>query len=310
MAKTEEEQIEPWVVANQYAKLFGDIPASFITLVRTCMNSYENKDNKIEPAVAFELKRFIKSDSMRAPLYFYIKTFKPELLDLTKDFSKNCTSMFKADEIAAVLPILCIFRRAQRLISEEDWKFIGPSLETKSEIGLHIGMAIPKVGAGFGLITGVIRYLGLMTFLIHDKKGFGEYRRHLKLKKLPYEYEYEISRWGCTHVQVAVNLLVGMGYPSKLAQAVQEGLEAEELKKELKKTPLAYGIKVTEIWADALVDTGSLPGSSHDGEYYPMKDEMDKMNELVALSLENGTQYAWLSKVKENINQDETPELM
>lgn len=311
MSKTKEEEIvDPWVVASQYAKLFGEIPASFNTLVRTCISSYENKNDIIEDAVAFELKRFLKSDSMKAPFYFYIKTIKPELLEKTADFSKNCREMFSASEIASVLPILYLYRRAQRLISEDDWRFIGPNLIKKSELALHIGLAINNIGAGFAFIAGAIRYISMMTFLVHDKKGFGEYRRHLKLKNLPFDMEYEISRWGCTHEQVAVNIIVSMGFPSKIAQSMQKGLEAQELNKELKKDKIAYGIKLIEVWSDSLVETGNLPDIQHDGDFYPLKESMERMNQRVALTLTQNTQFAWIDKVKDNVNQDETPELV
>jgi hypothetical protein len=310
MSKTEtENELDPWVAAGQYAKLYGELPASFITMVRSCTNASLSGKTEIDGAVSFELKRFLKTDSMRAPFYYYIKTFKPDKLDLVGELTEKTSELFTPFEVGSILPILYIFRRAQRMISEDEWKYLVKDFNLRTELALHIGLSISNIGAGIGILAGSIRYLAMATFLIHDPKGYAEYRRLLKSKKLNYDYSWEQARWGCTHLQVASNLIVRMGFQSKIAQSINTGLEADELKPSLKSDYIAYGVKLIEVWSNALIESGKIPNISHDGDFYPLKEQMNRLIEQAELTLKSGSQYTWLEKVKEDITKDSTPEL-
>ena len=80
MSQGENTTEDPWVVGSQYAQMIGAAPSSFSTLIRGLLQDRTRNDNKISYHHQQAMVRFLRGESMKAPFYFVMKTFKPEVL--------------------------------------------------------------------------------------------------------------------------------------------------------------------------------------------------------------------------------------
>ncbi|MCB0337916.1 MAG: hypothetical protein KDD62_16475, partial [Bdellovibrionales bacterium] len=287
-------------------------PSSFANFVRCCMKDFEDNNNEFSKGSIFESARFLKSASMKAPLYYLSDTlFEDEFGTLEHIDTKDFVQLYKPLDIAVVFSLLYITRRAERMISEHDWSIMVEPLVLRTELGALVGKAIPGIGISLGLLAGAMRSLALATFLAHDEKGFGQYRRALKISKLPYDQTHELERWGCCHPQVCSSMLVTYGFRSQYATGIYNGL-AEGWTSKDDHSPgndLAYKTKLVEKWTEALLETGLAPDITHNSDLYPSQGALAKLKEQVQHIKQKGPQSLWLMKRKEDVTPELTPKL-
>ena len=180
-------------------------------------------------------------------------------------------------------------RNGQR---RESSALLTSDIHVRAEAGGLVGIAIPQIGFSVGLLAGTIRCLAMAGFLLHDAKGFAEYRRRLKQSRRTSNIPEEMSRWGCSHAQIASSLLVGLGFPCDLATSVHHGLEMQELANE----PLdsaAYAVRCADVWISALLKSGTPP-TIHNGKFFPLKDALTQLLAECARLRRDGSTYCWL----------------
>lgn len=300
---------DPWLIGSQYAQVLGAPPSSFTTLIRGLLQDRERNSNTISFHQEQAMVRFLRGESMKAPFYFILKTFKHEILSGKPIPLKEIVHAFEPMELAVYLGFLYTYRRLQsRIKNETEWDFLKEVIIPYSEVSTRVGYAIPAIGPGPGLIGGGIRFMAFTPFLIHDEKGYVEYRRHLKKQEILSDHEYELSRWGCTHCHIVTHLLIAMGFDKETAITIGEGLLLKNLP-EQPDSSLQSAMKIAEVWTSALLKTGQPPDIRHSGNFYPVEDELKKLLDGVSKTRHSSSQYYWMEKKKSDINEEIAPEI-
>jgi hypothetical protein len=300
---------ESWEQAKRMAGLVGEIPSVFSTCIRFFRIDAERNKGILTPSSRYCFARLIDSPSMSAALYFAARTYRAtSLLSLPELRPRDLMDLFKADELAAIVAALYLQRRIERGCPATEWINLLPNMTLYSEVGGHVGQAIPKIGFAFGLLLGTFRHLTLALMMGIDEKKFIAYRRHLKFTGAPFELSMEQQLWGTTHPQLASMLLQVMGLGTGYFEAVVAGLYPGKIQ-DTTQTEHAYLGRVTALWIDTLVATGSIPNIVHRGQYYPLGTELDVLLSTVASLRKEGSQFRWLTRNRADLGPHLDPPL-
>lgn len=297
-----EAEQDSWSIANRYAELYGNMPSSFTSTIRGL-----TKDETSAQNIRWQLRRLLRSDSVRAPFYFAARTFKKEKLPANAHLNPDALlDVFLPREVAAIVALLYLYRRAKKLCDPKEFELLTGDLAVRSEAGGFLGMSMPNIGFTLGLLAGTARPLALAAFLLHDEKGFSEYRRRLKVTSAICDLPAEVQRWGCSHNQVASSLLIKLGFTSDTAESVHLGFGMKELKDE-KSHMGAYAVKCTEVWTNAVLKTVKPPDIVHSGNFYPLKEDLAVLLQHAKELSERGSQYTWLEKKRSDLPAGTVP---
>ncbi len=296
---------ESWERAGKYAKLIGDIPASFSTTIRTIKNNNSPAPGtQFDNASKFMALRLLKSPSLKAPIYYAACTLYPDKLT-PGTFMRDAAllELFNPHELASILGMIYVFKRVKKVSEGQLWDGLVKELQAQSDIGIRLGKCIPKIGSSVGVVLGSIRNLSLALLLSRDEKGFRAYRREVTAKEKFWDLALEMKTWGCDHVQISSKLLQGLGFGLSFATGFSFGLTSTS-QAGLEADPEYYRWYVAAIWVEALRKTAEAPQITHKGAYYPMKADLDKMCADIKQINQGGSKFCWLEKDKDALPAD------
>jgi len=253
------------------------------------------------------MTRFVKIPGMKAPFYFAALTFHKNQLGTGFISPGDLVKPFNAHEMAAIVGLLYLYRRARKLCDPDEWAILSKGVLDSVDIGGHVGMAIPNIGPGLGMLVGGTPLLAQAAFSIKDKKGYKEYRRILKSKGLAYDPSLELSRWNTSCIHVAAVLMQSLGIGVQIANAFVKGMSSPNIT--IESDPEAYRLFIANRWVFDLKKTGAAPEMTHKGQYYPLKQDLAELIEHVGVIRKNGSEHCWLEKNKESISPALTPQL-
>ena len=295
---------ENWEAAQRYAALLGQIPSSFTSSIRTLLLDSQKNGDKLSPSSKFLVTRFVKGPSMRAPFLYAGLTFRPEQLpDPNKASAGELVNLFSPYEIAALLGVLYLYRRARKVCDPEEFEYLSKMLQESVEIGGHLGCTIKNIGLGIGMLSGALPFLASACFLLKDKKSFKEYRRILSKSNAVFDIDVELERWKCANVQVMSILMQSLGFGVQSANSLIMAFSSAEPLDD-KQFPEPYKLRIALEWIESLKKTGKEPEVVHKGAYYPLKQDLDRLYSNVAELKKNGPKHNWLEKGKDSISAE------
>ena len=304
---TETETPESWEVAINYSALLGTPPSSFSSAIRSLLLDEERNKGQLSPGVRAAVLRLMNSPSMRVSVHFAaLELFPQKFAGQSELRSEALIAPFRPFELATLLGLVYLFRRARKLADPEEWALVQSGMVRAVELGALVGIAIPKIGFATGMFAGGLHTLALITFHLHDRKGFKEYRRHLKSKALFFDGNYEMQRWGCTSPQVGGLLIQNLGFGMTLARAFAHslihrssmasgGARASEV------TDSHRGFLVAFDWIDSLAKTGQPAETVHDARYYPLQAAREQLLSSVQQLTTGAARVSWLAATKEDL---------
>jgi hypothetical protein len=305
------EKQEPWDLARRYLSDLCEIPTSFTTPVRTLLID-QKAGPALSPASQFLVTRLLKSPTLKAIFYYITLTFHGHKVSNSAYLSSaDLMRLYTPSEVAALITVIYLYRRITKIAdlgADEDWQAITKALVENVEIGGHMGYAIPKVGATKGILTGGLREVMLGVLKLHKPAEFKEYYEYLLASKIPFDLNYEMRQWGCTHLDLAGNALQLIGFGIPTAHTFIMGLGASPPKDE-RSDAESYEFKITHEWIHALKEKTAPPDRSHPGQYYPTEMAMHKLLYEVAQINQQGSKHNWLTRTKDEINPHDTPQL-
>lgn len=299
---------ESWDFARRFAGLYGAVPSSFSSTIRGVMTDWE-RSKALSNGNRFQLLRLLKTASVKAPIYFAAATYVPDKIEHEEYIPpEGFLNVFTPAEICAMVGLVYLYRRGRKLTPEDEWPFVGGPTQLAVDLGGQIGFSIPAIGGQVSILGLGLWSLAQAAFLIHDKKGFVEHRRALKLKKVPRNEEGEMERWGCCAFQIATVLAQSLGFGVQFSEFMTRGLSPDTRKNpSLDKD--AYRFAIAHVWADTLVATGKIPNIAHKGEFYPSKGAVTLLEEKTASLAASGSPFGWLDRGKEDVSPELTPSL-
>jgi len=300
---------ESWEEARRIAARIGAVPSAFTSCVHFLRKDCESSSGMLSAGSKFALGRLLKSEFFRGPLYYGAETFFSEELEQCDRLDADTfADLFGADGLAITVSLLYLYRRLQKDCDPTEWELLSQHVMIESELGAHIGKAIPNIGFPLALLVGGMRHLSNAIFLAADKKNFVAYRRARNKNPNRFDMDYEYKTWGCNHAQVAAILLQAVGLGVNLVDALLGGLNPVELPFD-QIEPGALKVKLTTLWIQSLRETCSQPDMTHIGKYYPLKQDLEALVQKAEAVKASGSKYKWLTRGKEDVSPEKTPKL-
>lgn len=300
-----------WRAAVEIMEPFGKVPGNFTESIRFLLQNYEQGGTALPLSAQNHILRLMNNNTIKAAYYYITKYYRPEALEGKESIStKELFNAYSAIDHAGILTFAYLFRNLSKKTDSEEWEYVETPLSEALALGACVGSSIPEVGLGFGLLCRGLRYLSFAPFLRDNRRGFKEYRRHLKANDLPFDLSFEEKTWACNSIQVAAIIMERMGFSRQMTFQFVAAAEhdAKSIPDEL------FGIRFR--MAEALIDNYSETGEVLDncpawvGKKLPFTTDargalLTKLNKV----LPNLHNYDWISKGSASINPDSTPEL-
>ena len=222
---------ESWQLASCYMQLVTIMPPrilyAFKALRKLHIDSLD-RSSDVDIDQAFEAMGFDSNTVLRPiddlegiqkRVYLGAQRLFPERFGRSQDVSSRAIYQALGPGLFSTFLILVWFlRRIKKHADEELWQEYAYDCMAATEIGYRLGTQIPALGSVDGSFLGLIRYVGVGTFFM---KGNDLYRRYRNLHKGRLDIEFEESRWGCDHAQVATMLLQFLGFKSEEVSGVE-----------------------------------------------------------------------------------------
>jgi hypothetical protein len=299
-----------WRAATELLEPFGPIAANFAETIRVLISHYEHGGTEMPLGAQNLVIRLLKNNTIKAAYYFVAKAYRPQLLEGKSPLTvRDLFTGFSAIEHAAILSFCYLFRNLSKRSDKDEWEYVQAPLYEALSVGSAIGQCVPEVGLAFGMLSRGLRYLAFAPFLVGNRRGFKEYRRHLKAKDLPFDLACEQRIWECNNIQIAAMLLMYMGFNRTAAMQFVAAVE-----KDPKVAPdELYGVRfrMSEAIMNSYMETGEIPEQcpAWVGKKLPLSAET-RGNLLSSFkkALSEETRIEWLNKGSASINPDSTPE--
>jgi len=299
-----------WKAASELLAPFGPVAANFSEAIRLLIHHYEQGVALIPPPGQNHILRLMKNNTIKATYYFMTKQYRPEILkDKSPLTIEHLFEAYSAIDHAAIISYCYLFRTLSKKIEKDEWEYVQSPLYDALAVGACAGLEVPEIGFGFGLLGRGLRYLAFAAFLHENRRGFKEYRQHLKAKDLPFDTEFEEKMWGCNNAQVSALILEKMGFNRAIAIQYLAAAERQE-----KFTPDAlYGVRfrLAEAVIDSYIEKGEIPqvtpkwvGASVS---FPTEVRAKLMAGLRAV-ISDKNRIEWLNKGGSSICPEQTPE--
>jgi hypothetical protein len=299
---------ESWEYARRHAGMFGNVPSSFTSVIRGLMNEHSAGLASTTGQSKYFLVRLLKSPSLSAPFYFLCATHNPDvLLQNTHTPPDALAKAFTPFELAYLLGLVYLVRRAQTLCDKEEWKYVAEPLARNVNTAIQIGRSIPAIGTGTALIEASAPLLGLCAFMKHDVKGFREYRRNAKKRNNAWDCDEEVERWGCNHVQIASVLVQTLGFGITRANALVMALSSKADVGSADEVSLARDFRMAQLWRESVMSTLNGPTIPIHAKYYPTKAAQQNVITTMRDLLEQSCTECWLFKNKEDLPEYQVP---
>ena len=297
---------ETWEQARKYSSLVGNVSSLFSTAIRFLRKDAESPSKALSQTSKFCLQRLLNSDSFKAPVYYAALTFKPDAVKEATYLSPvGLASLFTPDELAHLIGSLYLYRRIQKGCDENEWSELSRNMHLHAELAGHVGVAMPNISLGWGMLLGSIRHLSCGLFLGVDQKKYVQYRRNQKIKKQTFDLTEEITTFGCSHLHIASLLVQSLGLGSAIPKAINTGLLTSTSDDSVDAD--GYRMRIAWVWTEALKATGQPSNITHKGAYYPKKQELEVLLARAAQLKEEGSRWLFLKKGKEDISPEKTP---
>ena len=300
-----------WMAANELLRPFGAVAANFSEAIRLLVHHYECGSNCLPLSAENHIVRLLKNNTIKATYYYLTKVHRPHILEPGRLIDeRSLYAAYTPFEHAAILSYCYLARTMSRKTEREDWGYIETPLYEALITGGIMGEEVPDVGLGFGLLSRGLRYLAFAAFLRENRRGFKEYRLHLKAKDLAFDIAFEERYWQTNNIQLAAILLERMGFKHEMGM---DFVAAFERNKDHQPSEL-YGVRfsMAEALIDSYMETGEIlervPGWVGKEKQISVETRgaiLSKLNKVMG----DKNRIDWLSKGSASISPELSPEL-
>ena len=310
IASLEDQAKLGWKAASELLQPFGPVAANFSEAIRLLIYHYEQGVEIIPPPGQNHIIRLMKNNTIKATYYFMTKQYKPGILAGQSPLTiEHLFESYSAIDHAAIIAYCYLFRNLSKKIEKDEWEYVQTPLYEALAVGACAGLSVPEIGFGFGLLGRGLRYLAFAAFLRENRRGFKEYRQHLKSKDLPFDIEFEEKMWQCNNVQVSAIILERMGFNRKIAE---QYVGAAERSSSIQPDAL-YGVRfrLAEAVIESYMEKSEIPQSAPAwvGAQVAIPTELRaKLMSDLRTVISDKNRIEWLNKGNSSISPETTPE--
>ncbi len=303
------DQIETWQNAQGYCSLYGTVPSTFSTVLRSLRGDYEKGLPELSSGSSYLALRLLRSPSIYAPIFHAANAILGPNASISDLSSAEVLKLFKPLDLAGIFGLFYFYRKARKLCESEDWSPLNDPILKCADLGILVAKAIPIISCFHAMTSVTLRLLAVGTLLLHDKKGYTEYRRQLRASGFEFNSEFESKRWGCTSAQIGSLLIQSIGLGANLTTAYVIGADeiaaehAQGIENDI------YCFRIARIWVQSLFRNADIPDITHKGTFYPDPQALENLLREAKTICESGVgkRPKWIESTRESINPSIAP---
>lgn len=307
------EEIDPqeaWGRAGRIAALYGSVPAQLTSVIRLLLADHREGRKDWSPTSLSAATRLFRGPSLCAALYYSSQSFRSEQLDsLERVGAEDLVKLYTPIDLVSIIAMVFMYRRARRVCPKDEFGGLSDEIVIHSEMGFHVGDAIPEIGAALGMLRASIRAFAFAALATQNIKLYKGYRRNLRTDDREFDAALETQEWGCTSAEISAVLLQTLGLGVPLPHSIDRSL-AHPIGVLNENDLEEYRASLAALWVDSLVKTGDEPKIRHRGEFYPFQDAKGKLMQAASKLRTRSPDESWLMRGKADISAELTPALM
>ena len=290
--------------------VLGPMPWTFVSVIRALVNDHQQGKPVFGPEAEFQIRRMLKSPTLSACLYYFLKSFYEDRLPADQKLAPlQLARLLEPLSLAAVLGMSYVFKRVRRICPKDQWEFLREAFEKNCALAVEIGKAVPAIGAGRALLGEGALHAALGAFLAVNPGAFRVYRRDLKKRKMLFDAVYERKHWKHSSPELAALIITSLGFGNQTAAAFEKGFGQEVIAQ----GPIGEGESSFELLNIAMhlaLDyggrAGRITGSGAEELKTVIKSKIDGWEAL----LSDRDRHNWMDRGKEDASSDKMPELV
>jgi hypothetical protein len=298
---------ESWEYATAFSQSLGALPTSVTSVVRLLLSDFDKDPARLSEYGRFFVSRFLKSKTLQAAYYYLCQHLTPEKCPPPEEpfGSPELLKIFSGEEHAYLLSIIFYHRQARKYCDSALFEVVTNRLQEGLNLGGAIGLKLPAIGLGTGLLCGSLQFLGLFPLLRHDPDGFAKYLKHLRSQGLSIDWKVEFETWQCNSLQVGIMVLQRAGLGAARLSKIMRGLGTRS--PILPDGPLESACRALDIWYQSIRNKRTIPAVPLPPKFYIASKDFDNIMQLGAKS-SSGREATWLLRTKDDVNPKDTPQ--
>jgi hypothetical protein len=297
------QQHDAWTAALHYGAALGDVSRVFtlaIKELRSVSRSGARATKETQPYTT----RLLGTPTLRGKLFLAAETFYPERSKPETHLAEfDPFEVFSPAEIAAVITTVVLYRKTRDLVPAQE---SGPFLRRLADlatVGMHLGMSIPSLGGGDGMLLGALRPAAFAIMSHAQPEEFRRYVALLRERRSQYDQAYERKRWECTHVHIGSVILQKLFHGVEYARDYHLGLSEAPEGEVIGQAKL---FRTAALWIDALLYDVDGPDGDVEDEY-TLEHEQRLLSRVTEVK-RRGTTPLWIERVHEIDSRSSTDE--
>lgn len=302
MTKNNEAEIAKFVV-----KPLGEVPTNLRVAVQSLV--VDSKKNLFTEKSMEHALKLINIIGIRGAVYYAGLTFKGDKVIRDKLIpQEDLARIFSTFDLACVLSGVYWFRRCKRFALKEVWTPIERNAIEECELGGYVGEAIGDIGLGTGMLIGLLPQISISLLAKYKPEEYQKYSDYIKKTGQINNLRKELELFGTTHADIAGLMLSLTGFGPTYAAHFGDGLRFKN-QDLVEETQDAARFRAAALWLESLRNKNEALENPPKG--YTVSEEDDKkVLESLAEAMKNeGSEFSWVAKTKDDITPEKTPNL-
>ncbi|MCB0339859.1 MAG: hypothetical protein KDD53_09655 [Bdellovibrionales bacterium] len=276
-----------WQISMKYASLLAPFPPQLgIAFKKLRANGLENVasgTDSISSGSISAVRLIDKTPTLKTPLYFAASSLYPDRFSQAEDdTSKALLRVLGPGLFSSLLAVTFLYRRVTKFYDGGSLTDYRSEFRKVSEIGFLYGSTVSDLGPGEGLLISSVLQLALGTFMMRNDDAYQRYRN---LNKLRLDIEFEHSKWGCDHTQVATHVLKMLGV----------GRRINEMRAALLGKPSESDPSFTP-WANLVDFINRLRTGESGDSAQKFADSINRIVDTSKTILRDGSSFTWMER--------------
>lgn len=293
-----------WAVAREVTKTLGYVPIAFAQAIRMLATDHLKNKGELRAVTKYQIARLFRGASFKSTIYFASKELAEDYLAANKACSiGDIVALYKPFDLAAF--ITCFFlNRQMRKVAGPAWEEISPYFSKESSVGALVGVALPRVGFGPGLVIASLRNVAHGLMSLKNPGSYATYRTKLAASKKLVDDKLEMEIWKTTSSQVTSLLLTNLGYMTEIGELIGTAAGTTTPISKITDEKLR-NFRLSYIWQETFLLKQEQPSEKFNTEYFPLAKDKAKAKKHVDSAL-NGSK-SWLDRGKEDLTRELAP---
>jgi hypothetical protein len=299
-------QDESWSIARDTAKKMGYVPIAFAQAIRMLVTDHMKNNGELRSVTKYQISRLFRGASFKSTIYFASKELRQDYLAANSACSiGDIVNLYGPLDLAAF--ITCFFlNRQMKKIGGSTWPLIAPHFARESSVGALVGVAIPKIGHGPGLLIAALRNVSHGLLSIDKPDLYKSYRSKIDADHKIFDEKVETEIWKTTSSQVTSIILTSLGFMSEFGEMIGTAVRSNTPVNKITNEKLR-DFRLAHIWQETFLLGQEQPSEKLNTEFFPKEIDRNQAKENIKKARDGG--QAWLDRGKSDLNAEQTPHL-